>query len=107
MIATSLSAPSLNIPRLIDHGMTSLRLIDLIDAVIVFTVIEALALLIHHRVTGRGVPGSQFLVNLVSGLCLMLALRSALGSEGDWVVAAWLGAAGLAHAADLRRRWRR
>ena len=107
MTAASLSATSLNIPRLVDLGMTSLRLIDLIDAVIVFTVIEALALLIHHRITGRGVAGSQFLVNLVSGLCLMLALRSALGSAGDLVVAAWLGAAGLAHGADLRRRWRR
>ena len=87
--------------------MTGLRLIDLVDAVIAFTVLEALVLLVHHRRTGRGVAGSQFLINLVSGLCLMVALRSVLGGAGDLVVAAWLGAAGLAHAVDLRRRWRR
>ena len=79
----------------------------LIDLVIAFTVIEGAALLLYHRATGRGVVPREFLLNMLSGLCLMLALRALLRDAGAaWVAACLLGA-GLAHGADLWRRWRR
>ncbi len=78
----------------------------LVDVVIAITVIEALALAIYHRISGKGVAPSQFLVNLVSGLCLMLALRAALAGAGPLWVACWVTAAGLAHVLDLRQRWK-
>lgn len=79
----------------------------LIDMIIGFTVLEGLALLAYRRVTGGGVPAREFAANLLSGLCLMLALRSALGGGAWGVVALWLMAAGLLHAFDLWRRWPR
>jgi len=79
----------------------------LIDLVIVFTLVEALALVLYHRATGKGVSPREFLANMVSGLCLMLALRCGAGEAGVPWVALWLLAAGLAHGTDLWMRWRR
>jgi len=79
----------------------------LIDAVIVFTLLECLALVVFNRRTGGGVAVPDFLVTIASGLCLMLALRClARDSEPAWV-ALFLLAAGVAHGADLRLRWQR
>ena len=78
-----------------------------VDLVIAFSVLEGLALAVYFGLTGRGVAPAQFLVNLVSGLCLMLALRNALaGAAWPWLLLCVLGA-GLAHAVDLWRRWGR
>lgn len=44
---------------------------------------------------------------LVPGLCLMLSVRSALLGMPWYWMALLLSAAGLAHLADLRRRWTR
>ena len=78
-----------------------------VDLVIAFTLLEGVALALYFRATGRGVSPAQFGVNLVSGLCLMFALRSALAGAG----LAWIGlgllAAGAAHGLDLWRRWQR
>jgi hypothetical protein len=79
----------------------------LVDAVIALTLIEALVLWLYHRRSGRGVAFSEIGLNLVSGLCLMLALRVALAGNSLWLVAAALAAAGILHALDIRRRWRR
>jgi len=80
---------------------------SLVDLVIVFTLIECAALLLVHRSTGRGVAPRDFLLNMVSGLCLMLALRGLVHEQGlAWIAACLLGA-GVAHGADLWRRWRR
>ncbi len=79
--------------------------VHLVDAVIALTLIEAVALLLYRRATGKGVAAREFVVNLLSGLCLMLALRAALGGAPPLGVLPWLAAAGLAHAADLWRRW--
>lgn len=83
----------------------------LVDAVIAFTVLEAVLLLALQRWRGRGVPARDFLLNLISGLCLMAALRCAVAGSllpGTalplWLP--WLAAAGVAHAGDLARRWR-
>lgn len=79
----------------------------LVDGVIGLTVLEGVALVIHHRLTGGGVRPRDFMLNLVSGLCLMLALRCALREQGALWIAAWLAAAGAAHATDMGLRWAR
>jgi hypothetical protein len=79
----------------------------LVDLVIALTVVEGVALALYHRATGRGVAPQDYALNLVSGLCLMLALRSVLaGAAWHWTAAA-LAAAGLAHGADIVGRWQR
>ena len=76
-----------------------------IDIVLALTVLEAAILITLHRTTGRGVPPGDFLANLISGLCLMLALRTALVG-GTWpLITLCLLASLMAHLADLRRRW--
>lgn len=79
--------------------------VHLVDAVIVLTLVEGAALLAYRRATGKGIAAREFLVNLLSGLCLMLALRAALAGAASAIVLACVTAAGLAHAADLWRRW--
>ena len=60
-----------------------------VDLVIAFSVFEGLALAMHFGLTGRGVAPAQFLANLLSGLCLMLALRNALaGAAWPWLFCA-------------------
>jgi len=78
-----------------------------VDLIIGFTLLEGVALALYFRSTGRGIAPAQFGINLVSGLCLMVALRSALAHSGAVWVAASLLAAGLAHGLDLLRRWQR
>ncbi|MBU1360287.1 MAG: hypothetical protein KKC85_12815 [Gammaproteobacteria bacterium] len=77
-----------------------------IDLLIAITAVEGLLLALHHRRTGLGVRPRDFAANLVSGLCLMAALRCAIADSGALWIAAWLAAAGLAHASDLIARWR-
>jgi hypothetical protein len=79
----------------------------LIDAVIAITVLECLALAVFNRRTGAGVAFPDFLAAIASGLCLMLALRCLARDAGPAWVALFLVAAGVAHGADLRLRWRR
>ena len=82
-------------------------LAHVIDAVIALTLLECVILVVHHRLTGRGVAPSDFIATLVSGLCLMLALRGALAGAGAaWVLLPLL-LAGMTHALDLSRRWRK
>jgi len=77
-----------------------------VDLALVVTVLEAVALAAYHRGTGRGVAPGLLLGNLLSGACLLLALRGALAGAG-WVwIAPCMLAALLAHLADLRQRWR-
>lgn len=79
----------------------------IVDAILVFMAVEA-ALLVAYRVrTGRGIATADLLANLAAGATLLLALRAALvGGAWTWVAAA-LGAALVAHVADLSRRWKR
>ncbi len=79
----------------------------LIDIVIAMTLLEGICIGLYHCLTHRGVSPRDYALNLFSGLCLMLALRSALANASWPWVAAWLATAGLAHAADLWRRWAR
>ena len=78
-----------------------------IELIIVFTLLEGMALVAYHRKTGKGVAPQEFLANLLSGLCLMLALRNALGGGWwGWTLGLLVGS-GLAHASDVWRRWQR
>jgi hypothetical protein len=78
----------------------------IVDLILVFTALELLVLAVHRRRTGQGVPPLELVINLSSGVFLLLALRFAL-------VEAWWGWIGfclfgslLAHFTDLWRRWR-
>jgi hypothetical protein len=77
----------------------------LIDIVMVITLLEGAFLLTLHRTTGLGVAPRDFVLNMASGLCLMLALRLALSGAGWQVSALCLMAAGGLHAVDIYKRW--
>lgn len=88
--------------------MTSLfasgRVVDLVLALVAA---EAVLLACHRLRSGRGVPVAEALAFLLSGACLLLALRAALvGASWEWI-AVPLAGAGAAHLLDLRLRWRR
>ena len=78
----------------------------LVNAVVVFALIELVALVAWHAVTGRGLSAPDLVANLSAGLCLLGALRSVLAGSAWPVCALWLAAAGAAHATDLVRRSR-
>lgn len=78
----------------------------LLDAVIVFTVLEGMGLWLYHRITGQGLAPVEYALNMLSGLCLMVAVRAAV-SDMPWPwIAVCLSASGLAHGWDMVRRWR-
>ena len=78
----------------------------LVDAIIGITLMEAAGLLIYHHQTKRGLKPRDYLLNMISGLCLMFALRCALLGSTWHFLALWLTGAGLAHVADVFLRLR-
>lgn len=78
-----------------------------IDGVIVLTVMEVILLAVIHRRSGRGIAPSEILLNILSGLSLMLALRIALSGSPSVLVLGALLLAGIFHGLDILRRWRR
>ena len=66
--------------------------------------IECTALVVYHRVNGPGLAPPDYLRHRVSGLRLIVALRSAVIWGLCTVLS--LAPAGIAHGADLWRRWR-
>lgn len=79
----------------------------LVDAVIALTLFEGLALAAFHRSTGRGPAPRDVMLNLVSGLCLMLALAGVLREAGIGWLMLCLAGAGAAHGSDLWLKARR
>jgi hypothetical protein len=78
----------------------------IIDLILVMVVLEAAALAVWHRRTGRGVAPGAMAATIGSGAALMLAVRAALvGAWWGWVAMPLLAAL-LAHLVDLRGRWR-
>ncbi|WP_431282006.1 hypothetical protein ACQW02_21780 [Humitalea sp. 24SJ18S-53] len=76
------------------------------DLVILCLVVEAVLLGGYRRRTGRGLPAMAIAMLILPGMMLALALRAALtGASWLWVALA-LGAALLAHIADLHWRIR-
>ena len=77
-----------------------------LDWILAAMLLEGAGLTLTYRLTGRGVRPAVLLANLCSGMCLLLAMRLALG--GAWwgfVSAALLGALCF-HAGDLARQWK-
>jgi hypothetical protein len=85
----------------------SLSSTQLVNIVIGVTLLEAAALAAFFYWTGRGVPPSQFLLNLVSGLALMIGLRGAITGQPVGYLVACLAVSGVVHGVDLWLRWRR
>ncbi|MES2978362.1 MAG: hypothetical protein V4731_08060 [Pseudomonadota bacterium] len=79
----------------------------LLDGVIALTLIELLALQAFRWRTGRGLAGRDYLLNLASGLFLMLAIRTVLHGSNWLLTLLCLSAAGICHVLDLWRRWQR
>jgi hypothetical protein len=77
----------------------------IVDAILGLVAVEFLAMTIYRHRTGFGIPAGDLIANLLSGVCLLLALRCALAGS-SWVsIAVCLAAALLSHLADLRQRW--
>lgn len=77
-----------------------------LDLILGGMVLEAAALLLLFRRTGRGVRAGRLLPNLLSGAGLLLAMRLGLaGAPWGVVSLCLLGALGF-HLLDLWRAWR-
>ena len=82
----------------------SVTVAALVDLVLALSLLEGAALVVLHRATGRGIAPRDFLLNLLAGMFLMLALRCQVRELGAAWVAVCLAAAGVAHAGDLWMR---
>ncbi|MCF7984074.1 MAG: hypothetical protein K9L70_06695 [Thiohalocapsa sp.] len=78
----------------------------IIDLILLMVIAEAALIAWYRRRTGHGAALAELWPTLLSGACLLGALRVAL-SDGWW---GWIAAAVtlslFAHVADLARRWR-
>ena len=79
----------------------------LMDLVLAITIFEGLLLAAYHHRTGRGLAPADYALNMLAGLCLMLALRAVLTDVASLWVLVFLMASGLAHGSDLTLRWRK
>jgi hypothetical protein len=77
----------------------------LVDLILLLVALEAMALALYFRATGRGVAIADLLPNLLAGALLLLTLRLALSGAGWMPCCASLAAAGGAHLWDLASRW--
>jgi hypothetical protein len=78
----------------------------LLDFILVFVVAEA-AFIVWRRMSrgeASALPGD--LLNLGSGVCLMLAVRLAWTNTSGFLVIALVTAAGVVHAVEMTRRLR-
>ena len=78
----------------------------IVDLVLIFVVLEAVALLALRRRRKRGLGVTAILALVAPGVCLFLALRAALTAAPWPVIAGWLLAALITHGLDLWGRWR-
>ena len=79
----------------------------IVDFAIIATLIEFFVLRALYAKKGVGVAPKDFVLNMFSGLCLMLALRLALSSGPMALILITLAAAGLLHGLDIYKRWQR
>ena len=76
------------------------------DWILAGMVLEAVGLCLLYRLRGHGVLPARLLPNLLSGMCLLLAMRfGAGGAWWAWISLSLLGALGF-HLMDLKRAWR-
>jgi hypothetical protein len=87
----------------------------LINLVLLISIAEGLLLFGYHRLTGRGLAPQHYAMNLIAGLCLMLAIRSVSSALPEqfsdlappqMLLITCLFAAGVAHWTDIYRRWK-
>jgi hypothetical protein len=79
----------------------------IIDFILILVVLEAVGILILRFIKGSGPAPIPFIINLVAGASLMLALRNALvGAPWTWIAPCLIVALG-AHLGDLLWRWER
>jgi len=79
----------------------------LIDLILLFVALEALALAIWRRRATRPPFTGQLMANLAAGAMLLLAVRAALTGAGWIWIAVWLSLGLAAHITDLAMRFRR
>jgi hypothetical protein len=79
---------------------------QVLDGIVILMLCEGAGLALLYRLRGRGVKPGALLPSLASGMCLLLAMRAALGGAWWPYVSSWLLAALLFHLVDLRRQWR-
>ncbi|WP_158807569.1 hypothetical protein [Beijerinckia sp. L45] len=80
-------------------------MIVLMDGILGLVFVEALALALYHRTTGRGIAPQRYLANLSAGFALLLTARLALGGAPAWQLALCLLASLCAHLLDFAGRW--
>lgn len=78
----------------------------IIWVMLLFVVLEVIGLVVLWRRKGIGVAPLPLVVNVLAGLCLMMALRASLVDSGTQTIAFWLVASLCAHVADIAVRWR-
>ena len=78
----------------------------IVDLILLIVAIEAIALIVYWRATGRGIAPRDLLPNLIAGALLLLALRLTLADAGWMAICVCLAAAGVANIVDIMRRWR-
>jgi hypothetical protein len=78
-----------------------------VELILGFMLVEAVALGIYYRRSGRGVRPLDLAVSLAAGALLLLALRAVRVDPDPLAPAPYLAGALVAHLADLARRWRR
>lgn len=77
-----------------------------LDLILLGMALEGASLTLLFRTRGQGVPPGALWPNLLSGMCLLLAMRAGLAEAWwGWVSLPLLGALAF-HVADLRRLWR-
>jgi hypothetical protein len=85
------------------------------NLVLAISIAEGILLFGYHRATGRGLKPEHYALNLVAGLCLMLATRlvapdlpAKFSNFADFqlLLIGCLFAAGLAHWFDIYQRWK-
>jgi len=79
----------------------------IIDFILVLVLLEAIAVVSWRLIKSSGPAPLPFIINLVAGASLMLALRNALaGTPWTWIAPCLIVSLG-AHLGDLLWRWQR
>ena len=78
----------------------------LVDIILALMALEAAALALYRKRTGRGPALRGLLVNLGAGASLLLTLRAVISGASMPAIAALLLLALAFHVADLAARWR-
>lgn len=78
-----------------------------IDIIVILMWCEAIALIVYHRASGKGLRVWDVLPNVASGFFLMLGIRFALVHASWMYIGAVLLASLIVHAVDTFRRWPR